>query len=116
MIDSNPNNESEPTLKSIRKSLDLSQESLGKRINLSYRTIAEWESGRKVPRLDNAIALARELGISLKSLAKSLRIDVEGVPDDKPLTSDDERLKNNLLRPRTETKKPIAIPKDESLD
>lgn len=77
-------NQREPTLKELRESLKLSQEDLGRRINLSYRTIAEWEGGRKVPRFDNAIALARELGISLKDLAKSLRLEVEGLIDDVP--------------------------------
>ncbi|MBD2411178.1 transcriptional regulator [Nostoc calcicola FACHB-389] len=72
----------EPNLKSLRESLELSQEQLGRRINLSYRTIAEWESGRKIPRFDNAVALARELGVSMKTLAKAFRIDVEGIPDD----------------------------------
>ncbi len=78
-------NQREPTLKELRESLNLSQEDLGRRINLSYRTIAEWEGGRKVPRFDNAIALARELGISLKALAKSLRLEVEGLIDDVPI-------------------------------
>ncbi|MDF5716648.1 MAG: hypothetical protein PUP93_22950 [Rhizonema sp. NSF051] len=31
---------------------------------------------------DNAIALARELGISLKNLATAMRIDIEDIPDD----------------------------------
>lgn len=75
-------NQPEQTLKSFRESLQLSQEDLGRRLNLSYRTIAEWESGRKVPRFDNAIALARELGISLKKLGKAMKLDVDGVPPD----------------------------------
>jgi DNA-binding XRE family transcriptional regulator len=79
------NNDQELTLKGLRERLDLSQEGLGRRISLSYRTIAEWESGRKIPRFDNAIALARELGVSLKTLAKAMRLDVAGVPDDEPL-------------------------------
>ena len=62
----------------------MSQEDLGRRMNLSYRTIAEWESGRKIPRFDNAIALARELGVSLKTLAKAMQLDVSGVHDDEP--------------------------------
>ncbi|MBD0345553.1 MAG: helix-turn-helix transcriptional regulator [Coleofasciculus sp. Co-bin14] len=51
-------------------------------MGLSYRTIAEWESSRKLPRFDNAVALARELGVSLKVLAKVMQINAEGVPDD----------------------------------
>lgn len=75
-------NDQEPTLKGLRDRLDLSQEALGRRLNLSYRTIAEWESGRKVPRFDNAIIVARELGVSLKILAKSMRLDVSDLLDD----------------------------------
>jgi transcriptional regulator with XRE-family HTH domain len=55
----------------------MTQEELGRRIGLSYRTIAEWESGRKLPRFDNAVALARELGVSLKVLATAMQINVE---------------------------------------
>lgn len=75
-------NDQELTLKGLRESLDLSQEGLGRRLSLSYRTIAEWESGRKVPRLDNAIAVASELGVSLKTLSKSIRLDISKLPDD----------------------------------
>lgn len=60
----------------------MTQGELGSKLGLSYRTIAEWESGRKLPRFDNAVALARELGVSLKVLAKAMQINVEGVPDD----------------------------------
>ncbi len=70
------------TLKALRESLRMTQEELGRRIGLSYRTIAEWESGRKLPRFDNAVALARELGVSLKVLATAMQINVEGVADD----------------------------------
>jgi transcriptional regulator with XRE-family HTH domain len=75
-------NPAEITLKALRESRRLTQEELGDRIGLSYRTIAEWESSRKLPRFDNAVALARELGVSLKVLAKVMQINVEGVPDD----------------------------------
>ena len=75
-------NPAEITLKVLRESRRLTQEELGDRIGLSYRTIAEWESGRKLPRFDNAVALARELGVSLKFLAKVMQINVDGVADD----------------------------------
>ena len=74
--------EQDPTLKSLRNSLDISQEQLARRLNLSFRTIGEWEGGKKMPRFDNALALARELGVSLKTLAKAMRLDIEGIPDD----------------------------------
>jgi transcriptional regulator with XRE-family HTH domain len=71
-----------PTLKSLRESLKLSQEQLGARLALSFRTISDWETGRATPRFDNAIALARELGVSLKTLARSMQMDTTGIPDD----------------------------------
>ncbi|MBE9117633.1 helix-turn-helix transcriptional regulator [Lusitaniella coriacea LEGE 07157] len=74
--------EQEQTLKSFRNQLNLSQEELARRLNLSFRTIGEWEGGKKIPRFDNAVALARELGISLKTLARAMHLNIEGVPDD----------------------------------
>ncbi|AFZ31654.1 helix-turn-helix transcriptional regulator [Gloeocapsopsis crepidinum LEGE 06123] len=74
--------EGDLTLKLLRERTGLSQEKLGRRLDLSLRTVGDWETGKKIPRFDNAIALARELGVSLKTLAKAMKLDVEGVPDD----------------------------------
>ncbi len=52
------------------------------RIGVGIRIISEWESGRKIPRFDNAVKLARELGVSLKVLAQVMQINVDGVADD----------------------------------
>lgn len=71
-----------PTLKLLRERLEISQEELARRVDLSFRTIGDWENGRKMPRFDNAISIARELGVSLKTLAKSMGLDVSGIPDD----------------------------------
>lgn len=71
-----------PTLKTLRESADLTQPQLSQRLGVGIRIIGDWESGRKMPRFDNAIALARELRTSLKELAKSMRMDVNSVPDD----------------------------------
>jgi transcriptional regulator with XRE-family HTH domain len=81
-MNSEPNFNEEITLKALRENLGLTQGELGNRLGLSYRTIAEWEAGRQIPRLDNAIALAKELGVSIITLAKALRIDVSGLPDE----------------------------------
>ncbi|MCA1991927.1 MAG: helix-turn-helix transcriptional regulator [Coleofasciculus sp. S288] len=39
------------TLKQLQENLGLTQGELGNRLGLSYRTIAEWEAGRQIPRL-----------------------------------------------------------------
>ena len=82
------------TLKTLRERVNLTQPELSNRIGVGIRIISDWESGRKVPRFDNAVALARELGVSLKVLAKAMQINVEGVPDDSlqerwPIEGDD---------------------------
>ena len=79
------NEQPEPTLKTLRESLDLTQEELSRRLNLSFRTIGDWETGKKVPRFDNAIVLARELGVSLKTLARAFHLEVDGVKNDESL-------------------------------
>ncbi|HYX18760.1 MAG TPA: helix-turn-helix transcriptional regulator [Nostoc sp.] len=71
-----------PTLKTLRESADLTQPQLSQRLGVGIRIIGDWESGRKMPRFDNAIALARELGASLKELARSMRMDVSSIADD----------------------------------
>lgn len=74
--------ERQHTLKALRESANLTQPELSNRIGVGIRIIGDWESGRKLPRFDNAVALARELGVSLKVLATAMQINVEGVPDD----------------------------------
>lgn len=74
--------DTELTLKTLRESANLTQPELSRRANIGIRIIGDWEAGRKLPRLDRAVVLARELGVSLKTLAKAMKLDVEGVPDD----------------------------------
>ncbi|WP_009631034.1 helix-turn-helix transcriptional regulator [Synechocystis sp. PCC 7509] len=76
------NSQDEPTLKTLRESAGLTQPELSRRINAGIRTIGDWERGVYSPSFDRAIALARELGVSLKTLAKSMKMDVSGVPDE----------------------------------
>lgn len=76
----------EITLKTLREAAELTQPELSRRMKVGIRIIGYWESGDKVPTFDRAIALARELKVPLKTLAKSMRLDIEGVPDDVPQT------------------------------
>lgn len=70
------------TLKELIKDARLSYPELAKRINCSRSTVAYYVSGEKTPGLDKAIAMARELGVSLKCLSKSMGYDVTGIPND----------------------------------
>ena len=78
------NNQDQPTLKALREGAKLTQPQLSQRIKVGIRIIGDWERGESKPRFDRAVDLARELGVSLKTLAKSMHIDVSGVPDDVP--------------------------------
>jgi transcriptional regulator with XRE-family HTH domain len=83
MIDEAYQNSQEPlTLKSFRENAQLTQPELSRRMNVGIRIIGDWERGKRIPRFDNAISLARELGVSLKTLARSMDLDVSGIPDD----------------------------------
>jgi transcriptional regulator with XRE-family HTH domain len=76
--------ESEVTLKTLREINDITQEELAKRLGTRKQVISLWETRSKVPRLDNAVMLAKELKVSLKVLCRSLGIDTAGIPDDSP--------------------------------
>lgn len=71
-------------LKALRERAGITQRELAQRTDNALSAIGYWESGKKIPSLQNAIAIAKELGISLKTLSKSLGLDVTGVPDDLP--------------------------------
>lgn len=76
----------EPTLKDLIESAGTTQRQLSRDLDIAEVTINTWVAGRKVPRFDNAVALARELDVSLKTLAKAMRLDVSGIPDDELLS------------------------------
>jgi transcriptional regulator with XRE-family HTH domain len=72
-------------LKALIEDAGITQRELSKRTGIAEVTINTWVSGRKMPRFDNAIVLAKELKVSLKTLAKSLGLDVSSLPDDLPI-------------------------------
>ncbi|MBD0340767.1 MAG: helix-turn-helix transcriptional regulator [Microcoleus sp. Co-bin12] len=53
-------------------------------MGVGIRIIGDWERGESIPRFDRAIALARELGVPLKTLARCMGLDVTQIPDDLP--------------------------------
>lgn len=75
-------NQERLTLKLLREKANLTQPELSRRMDVGIRIIGDWERGQSVPRFDRAIALARELGVSLKTLAKAMKLDVTDIPND----------------------------------
>ncbi len=55
-------------LKQLRENLSMTQEELAKMLNLTQSTVAYYESGRKMPTLENAIIIAKIFNTSLDYL------------------------------------------------
>lgn len=70
------------TLKALRELANYSQKEISQRVGVNYTAYQAWEVGRSVPKFDNAVMLARELNVSLKTLAKSMGQDTTKVRDD----------------------------------
>ena len=49
-------------IKDLRRHLDLSQEKLARRLNITKKTVAEWEQGRQPPSPERALQMARLVG------------------------------------------------------
>lgn len=78
-------NDGKSPLRLLREAAELTRSELGRRIGVSERQIYDWENGIKLPRIDRAVALARELGVPLQTVCRALGIDVTGVLEDKML-------------------------------
>ena len=57
-------------LLTLRKSLDLTQEQLAEKLNVSRQSVSKWESGQSVPELDKIVALSVIFGVTTDSLLK----------------------------------------------
>ncbi len=57
-------------LKKIRHDMDLTQEQLSEKINVSRQTISSWENGRSYPDIISVITLSDIYNISLDELLK----------------------------------------------
>lgn len=78
--------ESEPKRKSNLQALldarELTHRELSAKTGLTERTIGALTSGSSLPRLDNALSIAKALNISLKTLCRELGLEVDDIPDD----------------------------------
>jgi transcriptional regulator with XRE-family HTH domain len=77
-------NEKKSPLRLLREAAELTRSELGRRIGVTERQIYDWENGIKLPRVDRAVALARELGVSIHTVCRVLGIDVTDIPEDEP--------------------------------
>lgn len=83
----NPSPETEQvekiTLKKLIANAGTTQRDLSVKTGIKEVTLNSWVAGKKTPRLDNAIVVAKALGVSLKTLSQSLGLDTSDLPGDK---------------------------------
>lgn len=61
----------------LRKSRNMTQEQLGQKIGVSFKTISKWENGRGLPELSLLKPLSEELNISINELLSGERVGKE---------------------------------------
>lgn len=54
-----------------RRAKDLTQTELGRLCNLTYKQIANYETGANLPSIEQAVAIARALGKSMDELCET---------------------------------------------
>jgi len=80
-VNMNPDiNDPEITLKGLIEQSGTNQRQLSRDSGIAEVTINSWVAGKYSPKLDSATLVSKALGVSLKVLAKSMRLDVTGVP------------------------------------
>lgn len=61
----------------LRKSKNMTQEVLGERLGVSFKTISKWENGRGMPELSTLKPLSEELGVSINEILSGEKIEKE---------------------------------------
>jgi transcriptional regulator with XRE-family HTH domain len=69
-------------LRLLRENAGLTRPQVRQLIGVSERRQADWESGKAMPSVEHAAALAELYGISLKTLFNYLGLDVSKISDD----------------------------------
>ena len=62
-------------LLTLRKGMDLTQEQLAEKMNVSRQSISKWESGQAVPELEKIIALSTIFDVTTDYLLKPSEVD-----------------------------------------
>ncbi|MEH2371501.1 helix-turn-helix domain-containing protein [Nostoc sp.] len=82
MIEDNQQQQEKSPLRLLREESGLTRPQVKQKIGVSERRQADWESGKAMPSAENVVALCRLYKVSLKTMFKSLGIDISGIPDD----------------------------------
>ncbi|MBD2416076.1 helix-turn-helix domain-containing protein [Nostoc sp. FACHB-87] len=82
MIEDNQQEQEKSPLRLLREEAGLTRPQVKQIIGVSERRQADWESGKAMPSAENIASLCRLYKVSLKTMFKSLGIDVSGIPND----------------------------------
>lgn len=69
-------------IKQRRNELEITQETLAEKINVSRSTVSNWEIGRNHPDIQTIVSLSDELDISLDKLLKGDKVVVKKIAED----------------------------------
>lgn len=69
------------TLKKLIKDAGLTQRELAQKTGIKEVTVNSWVAGKRMPTFDNAVIIAKAINCDLKTLAESLGIDTQGIPE-----------------------------------
>ncbi len=73
--------EDNPTLKSLIEAAGYTQASFAKSLGVALSTVTYYISGEKLPRVDRFMEMCKKLNVTPITLAKSMKLDVEGIPE-----------------------------------
>ena len=59
----------------LRRSKNMTQEELGEKLGVNFKTISKWENGRGTPDMSNMLELCKELEISVNELLSGMKLD-----------------------------------------
>lgn len=62
----------------LRKEKNMTQQDLGEKLGVSFKTVSKWETGRGMPDLSLFNPLCEELGITINELLSGEKLDKEG--------------------------------------
>ena len=75
------------TLDELMANAGLTEPELSRQIGVGLRIINDWKRRRKIPRLDNALALSKALGVPLLVVAEAVGLNIEGIPPEQETRS-----------------------------
>ena len=80
----------------LRKQRKLTQEKVGELVNMSQRSVSNWESGERSPSIPTLIELSNKFNVSVDYMLGCT--DVPERQKKQPADQDDELLRNIILR------------------